>query len=123
MIETGTTDSIKKRLEKHEYALGQVVDDNDSLIEKAALTVAYIPQDQTTDGYCRKATKIVDTANADYTIDNNGQLIRAAPINSADKILDPQAFRESFLCYSYRPIVAGHPGQHRECDSMQREFF
>lgn len=98
---------------KNQLTLAQVVEDDDSLIDEAAPTIADFLQYQKTDFYCRQYAQSVGTTNVEHTIVENGVIVQLAPINSAVQILVPQVLRERLLYHPHHPVKAGHPGQHR----------
>lgn len=91
VIDTDTSTSTKMRLENHQQALAQVVEDNDYLKKKAAPTIADVLQHQAADPSCRQPPQSVSITDVEYTNDKNKQLFRVASINSAAQTLVPTA--------------------------------
>lgn len=120
MIDDYTTKSSNVCLEKHQQALAQVAEDNDSITKGATPPIADF---LATEPYCNHAAQRAGTRNTEFKIDKNGLIVRVAPIDDAVQILIPRALWERLLYHSNHLVMAGHPGQHQMYDSMQGKFF
>lgn len=113
-------ESTKVRLGKHQLTLAQVVEDNDSLNEVAAPSIADFLLHQATDLCCRQAAHSVSTRHDEYTIDKNRLITQVAPLDGAVQTLVHQALWKRLLYHSPLPVLTRQSGQRRIYDSTQK---
>lgn len=65
----------------------------------------------------------VGQAYAEYTINKSRLVIRKAHVDGIVLVAIPQTLWSPLQYRSYYPVLAGHPGQRRMYESMQREFY
>lgn len=65
----------------------------------------------------------MDRAEAEYTVDENGVVVRKAPVDGAIQIIVPTELRKWPLYDSKYFVVADHYSRQKMYNSMRRVFF
>lgn len=105
VIDTGTLDCIKVRLENDHQTLAQIDDYNGSRKVATVPTNAEFLQHQAAKLFFEQAALSVETANVENTANKNGLIVQVAPNDGAVQIVDSQELWNRLLYQSHLPVI------------------
>jgi transposase InsO family protein len=88
----------------------------------AAIQIEEFQAEQAADTDCQRWLESAKPGNP-FDIDENGLLIRIAPLDQSRQTVIPKSLQPRLLHLEHYPPVAGHPGVSRMVRSMRKQFF
>lgn len=86
----------------------------------AAVSTEELRKEQATDPTCQR---LLAMTGGLYDVDDDGLLIRIAPIDGSHQVVVPDSLTSRILYLEHYPPAVGHPGAHRMFRTMRRSFF